>query len=94
MNRHQPRMACAIAALAWLCLGVAAVQADSGNGRNEPTVAQRRPTVCTEQFAPVCGRIGTVQKTYSNACFARADGATVIAEGPCAGGGSTQTPKP
>lgn len=90
MNRHQPRMACAIAALAWLCLGIAAVRA----GENEPTDAQRRPTVCTEQFAPVCGRIGTVQKTYSNACFARADGATVIAEGPCAGGGSVPSPKP
>ena len=90
MNHHPPRMVCAITAFAWLCLGVAAVQA----GENGPAVAQRRPTVCTEQFAPVCGRIGTVQKTYSNACFARADGATVIAEGPCAGGGAAPTPKP
>jgi hypothetical protein len=43
----------------------------------------RRPTVCTEQYLPVCGRINTVVKTYSNACFARAAGATVIAQGPC-----------
>ncbi len=40
----------------------------------------RRPTVCTEQYAPVCGRINGVLKTYSNQCFARADGADVIAQ--------------
>ena len=45
----------------------------------------RRPTVCTEQYAPVCGRINGVLKTYSNRCFARADGADVIAQGPCSG---------
>ncbi len=43
----------------------------------------RRPTVCTEQYLPVCGRIGSVTQTYSNACFARAAGAHVIAQGPC-----------
>ena len=43
----------------------------------------RRPTVCTEQYAPVCGRINGVLRTYSNQCFARADGADVIAQGPC-----------
>ena len=45
----------------------------------------RRPTVCTEQYAPVCGRIQGVLKTYSNQCFARAAGADVIAQGPCTG---------
>jgi hypothetical protein len=45
----------------------------------------RRPTVCTEQYAPVCGRINGVLRTYSNQCFARADGADVIAQGPCTG---------
>jgi orotate phosphoribosyltransferase len=44
---------------------------------------QRRPTVCTEQYLPVCGKINNVTKTYSNACFARAAGAKVIAQGPC-----------
>jgi hypothetical protein len=95
MNRHHTRMACAVAALAWLSAGVATVQADASNGRTGPApVAQRRPTVCTEQYAPVCGRVGTLQKTYSNACFARADGATVVGEGPCGGGGSAPTPRP
>jgi Kazal-type serine protease inhibitor-like protein len=45
----------------------------------------RRPTICTEQYAPVCGRVGNVTKTYSNACFARAAGAVAITDGPCAG---------
>ena len=44
----------------------------------------RRPTVCTEQYAPVCGRSNGVLKTYSNQCYARADGADVITQGPCA----------
>jgi hypothetical protein len=44
----------------------------------------RRPTVCTEQYAPVCGRASGVLKTYSNQCYARADGADVITQGPCA----------
>jgi hypothetical protein len=57
----------------------------------------RRPTVCTEQYAPVCGRINRVLRTYSNQCFARAGGADGIAQGPCAGtvispGRSRRTP--
>jgi hypothetical protein len=44
-----------------------------------------RPTVCTEQYAPVCGRLNNVIKTYSNQCYARAAGADVIAQGPCPG---------
>ena len=44
---------------------------------------QRRPTVCTQQYAPVCGKINGVTKTYSNSCFAAADGAKIIAQGPC-----------
>jgi hypothetical protein len=43
----------------------------------------RRPTVCTEQYAPVCGRIRNVTRTFSNACFARAAGAEIVADGPC-----------
>ncbi len=43
----------------------------------------RRPTVCIEQYAPVCGRIGNVTRTFSNACFAHAAGAEVVAQGPC-----------
>ena len=44
---------------------------------------QRRPSVCTQQYAPVCGELNGVTKTYPNACFAAADGAKIIAQGPC-----------
>ena len=43
------------------------------------------PTVCTEQYAPVCGRIDNVIRTFSNACYARAAGAEIVALGPCGG---------
>jgi hypothetical protein len=41
------------------------------------------PIVCTEQYAPVCGRIGNVTRTFSNACYANAAGAEIVAQGPC-----------
>jgi Kazal-type serine protease inhibitor domain len=50
---------------------------------NNDNFRQRRPSVCTQQYAPVCGEMNGVTKTYSNACFAAADGAKVIAQGPC-----------
>jgi hypothetical protein len=59
---------------------------------NDQMVAPRRPTICTEQYLPVCGQRGSVIKTYSNACFARADGAKVIAQGPCSN--ETHAPLP
>lgn len=43
----------------------------------------RRPIVCTQQYDPVCGRIGNVTRTFSNACVARAAGAEIVAKGPC-----------
>jgi hypothetical protein len=52
----------------------------------DKTTGQARPQMCTEQYAPVCGQINGVTKTYSNACFARVDGAEVIAQGPCSEG--------
>jgi hypothetical protein len=54
----------------------AAAEPDNGNFR-------RRPGVCTMQYDPVCGVRNGVSKTYSNACFAAADGAKVVAKGPC-----------
>jgi Kazal-type serine protease inhibitor domain len=49
----------------------------------EPGKSTKRPEICTEQYLPVCGKKNGVSKTYSNACFARADGAKVVAQGPC-----------
>ena len=53
----------------------------------------RRPTVCTEQYAPVCGRLNNVMKTYPNACYARAAGAEVVAQGPCGDGRLPPAPR-
>jgi hypothetical protein len=40
--------------------------------------------VCTMQYDPVCGRVGSgIETTYSNACVARCAGATEIRPGPC-----------
>jgi hypothetical protein len=42
-----------------------------------------RPIFCMELYAPVCGRLGSRLRTYSNQCFAHAAGAKVVAQGPC-----------
>jgi hypothetical protein len=41
------------------------------------------PVACTMQHAPVCGQRGDRQRTFSNACLARAEGFRVIAQGQC-----------
>ena len=58
------------------------------------TPAQPIPAqaVCTEQYAPVCGRIGGVDKTYSNQCFARVAGAQIISQGSCANSSGSARP--
>ncbi len=43
----------------------------------------QRPIFCTEQYEPVCGRIGDNFHIYSNACFARAAGASIVYDGTC-----------
>ena len=53
------------------------------------TPVRPQPQVCTEQYAPVCGQIAGTSKTYSNACFAKAAGAKVIADGECKAGPTT-----
>ncbi len=72
----------------WVVLAALAVPAfplSAAAAQLEPNMSKQRPTVCTEQYEPVCGRINSVRKTYSNRCFARADGAAIVAQGPCAG---------
>ncbi|HXP06516.1 MAG TPA: hypothetical protein VN808_20545, partial [Stellaceae bacterium] len=43
-------------------------------------------TFCIEVYQPVCGTKAGKRMTYSNSCFAKADGATDISEGPCGPG--------
>jgi hypothetical protein len=48
-----------------------------------PLPDNHRPQICTQQYVPVCGRIGSILKTYSNECFARVENAIIITVGPC-----------
>jgi len=76
-------------AATWAVLAALAILASplsAAAAQLEPNdMGKRRPTVCTEQYEPVCGRINGVRKTYSNRCYARADGADIVAQGRCAG---------
>jgi Kazal-type serine protease inhibitor domain len=66
--------------------------AQSGSGVSAlPGV--RRPIFCTEQYAPVCGRVGAEYKTYSNSCLARAAGAKIVQDGRCPIGRMRQSPE-
>jgi hypothetical protein len=61
--------------------------------QDAPNKDMPRATFCTEQYLPVCGRIAGLLRTYSNACFARAAGADVVASGPCQPGQRDPTGK-
>lgn len=54
-----------------------------------------RPTICTMEYAPVCG---ADNKTYSNACMARGNGVDIARDGECEASevipGSTGTDTP
>ncbi|MEZ2131902.1 MULTISPECIES: Kazal-type serine protease inhibitor domain-containing protein [unclassified Sinorhizobium] len=42
-----------------------------------------RQQICTREFAPVCGRRGSQQRTFNNSCLARASGFQVMHRGQC-----------
>ena len=50
----------------------------------DPTPKPTKPPIfCDETYIPVCGVKDGARKTYSNACFAKADDAKVVADGEC-----------
>ena len=60
----------------------AEVVRDGQCGDPTPTPT-KTPIFCTENYDPVCGVKDGATKTYSNACFAKADDANVVADGEC-----------
>ncbi|MBW1749103.1 MAG: hypothetical protein JRJ37_00080 [Deltaproteobacteria bacterium] len=65
--------------------GTHRVKSGNGNVSNLIPCTAPRPEVCTQEYIPVCGKLGDGnQKTYSNACSACADSEVVnYQSGPC-----------
>lgn len=58
------------------------VVVDEGPDRPRPPRPDR-PQICTQQYAPVCARDGRRERTFPNACTARASGARILHPGQC-----------
>jgi len=56
--------------------------------------APPRPVACTMEHAPVCATRNNRQRTFSNACLARAENFRVISNGACRPAASVRPPAP
>ena len=78
-----------------MCGGIAAIQCGAGEFCSyqlgmcrQPDASgtcERKPEMCAQIYAAVCGCDG---KTYANPCIAQAAGVSIAATGECAGGGA------
>lgn len=65
-------------------LAACTVVVDEGPGyRPGPSRPGPAPQACTREFDPVCGQRGGQQRTFGNACMARADGFQLAHPGEC-----------
>lgn len=76
----------------WSLLGAAAVALSSCVVVDEgpsyrPRPPERRPVACTMEYNPVCGERHGKERTFSNACMARAKGFRIAHGGECRRGG-------
>jgi hypothetical protein len=89
-------VACTLRACADACGGLAGLACPDGQYCNYPPDAhcgaadqtgtcEERPSVCTDQYDPVCGCDDT---TYGNACEAAGAGVSIAHAGECEGGGN------
>lgn len=65
----------------------ACVVVDEEPGYRPPPPRPDRPSICTREYAPVCGRQGRDMRTFGNACEARAADYRIVSQGECRGGG-------
>lgn len=65
-------------------LAACTVVVDEGPGyRPGPQRPGPAPQACTREYNPVCGQRGGQQRTFGNACMARADGFQLAHPGEC-----------
>ena len=58
----------------------------AGTGENEYYANQPDLEVCTQEYAPVCGKLNDgVEETFVNECFAKNSRAEVLSKGTCDG---------
>lgn len=48
-----------------------------------PSGGASAATMCYELWQPVCGKVGGVKRTYSNACWAKMAKARILHQGAC-----------
>lgn len=82
MHLFKPLIKLGAMACAAVILSSCTVVVDEGPDRPRPPRPDR-PQMCTMEYDPVCARRGERQRTFSNACMARAEGYRPMYPGEC-----------